>query len=96
MHGDSELVINQVKGIYQEKYPRLRAYKNLALDHLEKLLEYNLSIIPREKNHIVDAFSTSALVFKIPIFPNINYEIEFRHKLTVPDSIKHWQVFEDD
>jgi ribonuclease HI len=27
VHGDSELVINQVKGIYQSKHPRLRAYK---------------------------------------------------------------------
>jgi ribonuclease HI len=30
VHGDSELVINQVKGIYQEKHPRLRAYRNLG------------------------------------------------------------------
>jgi ribonuclease HI len=35
VHGDSELVINQVKGIYQSKHPILRAYKNLVLDLLE-------------------------------------------------------------
>jgi hypothetical protein len=36
VHGDSELVINQVKGIYQSKHPRLRAYRNLVLDLLEE------------------------------------------------------------
>jgi hypothetical protein len=35
-HEDSELIINQVKGIYQSKHPRLRAYKNLALDLLKE------------------------------------------------------------
>jgi ribonuclease HI len=45
VHGDSKLIINQVKGIYQSKHPRLRAYKNLVLDLLEEFSEYNLSVI---------------------------------------------------
>ena len=90
MHGDSKLVINQVKGIYQEKHPRLRAYKNLALDLLKKFSEYDLSVIPREKNQIVDALATLALVLKIPIFSNRKYEVKVRHKKEVPDNIKHW------
>jgi hypothetical protein len=40
--------------------------------------------------------ATSALVFKIPIFPNIKYKIEVKHRSTMSDNIKHWQVFEDD
>jgi ribonuclease HI len=47
VHGDYELVINQVKGIYQSKHPRLRAYRNLVLDLLEEFSEYNLSVIRR-------------------------------------------------
>ena len=47
VHGDSELIINKIKGIYQEKHPRLRAYRNLVLDLLEKFPEYNLSTIIR-------------------------------------------------
>jgi ribonuclease HI len=69
VHGDSELIINQVKGIYQSKHPRLRAYMNLVLELLEEFSEYNLSMIPRGKNQIVDALATSALVFKIPFSP---------------------------
>jgi ribonuclease HI len=34
VHGDSELIINQVKGIYQAKHPILRAYRNIVLDLL--------------------------------------------------------------
>jgi ribonuclease HI len=96
VHGDSKLIINQVKGIYQSKHPRLRAYKNLVLDLLEEFSEYNLSAIPRGQNQIADALATSASVFKIPIFPNKKYEIEVKHRPAVPDNIKYWQVFEDD
>jgi hypothetical protein len=96
VHGYSELVINQVKGIYQSKHPRLRVYKNPVLDLLEEFSEYNLSVIPRGYNQIANAFATSALVFKIPIFPNRKYEIEVKHRLKVLDNIKYWKVFEDD
>jgi ribonuclease HI len=47
VHGDSDLIINQVKGIYQAKHPRLRAYRNIVLDLLEEFSEYSLSSIPR-------------------------------------------------
>jgi ribonuclease HI len=63
MLGDSELIINQVKGIYQSKHPRLRPYKNLVLDLLEKFSEYNLSVISRGKNQIVDSLATLASFF---------------------------------
>jgi ribonuclease HI len=35
VHGDSEIIINQVKGIYQSKHPILRGHRNLVLDLLE-------------------------------------------------------------
>jgi hypothetical protein len=96
VHGDSELIINQVKGIYQAKHLRLRAYKNTMLDHLEEYSEYSLSMIPRGQNHIVDALATSTSVFKMPIFPSRVYEVEIKHKPTMPDNIKYWKAFEDD
>ena len=40
--------------------------------------------------------ATSTTVFKIPIFPNKKYEIEFKHRPAVPHNIKYWLVFEDD
>jgi hypothetical protein len=62
----------------------------LAPDLLEEFSEYDLSAIPRKKNHIVDASDTSSLVFKIPIFPNKRYEIEVKNGSVVPDNIKCW------
>jgi ribonuclease HI len=47
VHGDSELEINQVKGVYQSKHPKLRVCRNIVLDLLEEFSEYNLSTIPR-------------------------------------------------
>jgi hypothetical protein len=96
MCGDFELIINQVKGMYQTKHPRLRPYRNLALDILRGFSEYDLTAIPREQNHIANALATSASIFKIPSLPDKIYEIEVKHRPTIPDNIKHWQVFEDD
>jgi ribonuclease HI len=94
--GDSELIINQIKGIYQEKQPRMRAYRNLVLDLLEKFLECNLSAIPREQNQVVDSLATSAAVFKVPIFPEKSYKVEVKYRPTVSNNIKHWQIFVND
>jgi ribonuclease HI len=48
VHGYSEIIINQVKGTYQTKHPRMRAYKNLVLDLLEFFSEYKIPVVPRE------------------------------------------------
>ena len=66
-YGDSKLVIKQVIGIYQEKHPRIRDYRNLVLDFLESFKEFQLSVIPRNQNHITDALEVVVSVFKIPI-----------------------------
>jgi hypothetical protein len=36
VHGYFDLIINEVKGIYQENHPRLRAYRNAVLDLLKE------------------------------------------------------------
>ena len=46
--GDSELVINQVRNIYQTKQQRLKQYINEVLDLIDNLfLSFNLSFIPK-------------------------------------------------
>jgi ribonuclease HI len=89
VHGDSELVINHVKGIYQTKHPRMRAYRNLVLDFLENISEYNISVVPRGQNPIADVLATSPSVFNIPIYPNKKYEIEVKHRQAIPDNVKY-------
>jgi len=96
VHGYSKIVINQVKDIYQTKHPRMRSYRNIVLDLLEFFCEYNISVVSREPNLIANALATSASVFKIPIYLNNTYEIEVKHRPTIPDNIKYWHVFENE
>ena len=90
------MIINQVKGIYQAKHPRLRSYRNLVLDLLESFKEYHFPIIPRNKNAIANSLLVFASVFKIHAYPNKKYEIEIKHMPTIPNNVDHWQVFDDD
>lgn len=96
IYGDSELVINQFKGSYQAKHPRIRSYRNLVLDFSESFKEYHLSVIPRKENGIVDALAVSTSLFKFPVYPNKKYNIEVKHIPTIPNNVDHWQVFDDD
>jgi hypothetical protein len=45
---------------------------------------------------ISDALCTSASVLMIPVYPNKKYQIEFKHRPTIPNNVKYWQLFEDD
>ena len=96
IYGDSELVINQVKGVYQAKHPRMREYRNIVLDLQQDIPEYQFVVVPREQNAIVDALAVSTSLFKIPIHTNKKYDIEVKHRPVVLDNLKYWQVFEDD
>lgn len=95
--GDSELVINQVKGIYQTRHPRLRSYRNEVLDLLGNFFwEYSIEVIPRTENRTADALATVASGYQP--FPQTTDRIYKRVKRrpSIPDNIRHWQVFEDD
>ena len=83
-------------GTYQAKYPRMRDYKNMALDILECFDEYQIFIIPRSQNAIADTYAIATSTFKIPIYPNTRYTIEVKHRPAIPDNVKYQQVFEDD
>jgi len=50
IYGDSESVIKQVKGEFQAKHPRMRAYRNAVLDILKRFSEHTLTCIPRIQN----------------------------------------------
>jgi len=94
--GDSELVIKQLQGEYQARHPRMRSYRNAIRDLVEGFDLCKFSLIPRLQNGIADSLATSAVAFKAPIHPSSKYEVEVRHRPSVPNNIKSWQVFEDD
>ena len=53
IYGDSELVIKQVKGEYQAKHLRMRAYRNAVMDILKMFLEYTLTAVPEVKKSLL-------------------------------------------
>ena len=95
--GDVELVVQQVKKIYQVKQYKLRNYRNEVWDLVEHyFFAFNLSYISRETNQLVDSLAMAASNFKVPLESKVSYEIHIKNRPFIPDNIKHWQVFEDD
>ena len=45
---------------------------------------------------MVDSLAVAASTFHPPQNPLLRYEIEVRYRPSIPDNIKHWQVFEDE
>ena len=91
-----ELVIKQVKGEYQAKQPRMRAYRNAVLDILRVFSDYSLTCVPHVQNVIADSLATVASNLKIPMNSNKKFEIHVKHRLAIPDNQRYWQVFQDD
>lgn len=56
VHGDSELIVRQIKGEYAAKHPRLRAYRNVVLDFLGTFKEYDLVVIPKNNNVLANVY----------------------------------------
>jgi len=96
VYGDSELVIKKVKGEFQAKHPRMRAYRNAVLDILKLFSEHTLTCVPRIQNGIVDALAKAASNLKIPMNSSNKFEIYVKHRPTVPDNQRCWQAFQDD
>jgi ribonuclease HI len=95
--GDAELIVHQIKNIYQAKHPRLKTYRNEVWDLVDSFfLAFNISFIPREENTMADSLVVSASHFRVPLPPKLKYDVGVKYRPSVPDNIKHWKVFEDD
>jgi ribonuclease HI len=95
--GDVELIIQQVKNIYWDKHPQIRSYRNEVWDLIDNFFSaFNITFIPREENTSAESLAVSASLFRIPLPPKIHGEVEIRYRPSIPDNVKHWEVFEDD
>ena len=63
---------------------------------MEGFKECQFTVIPRKENCEVDALAVSASMFQVPEDAKEHYQIEVRHRPSIPDNVDHWQVFEDD
>jgi hypothetical protein len=95
--GDVELIVHQVKNMYQAKHPRLRTYRNEVWDLVDNFFSaFNISFVPREENILVDSLVVSASNFIILVPPKLKYDVEVKYRPSIPNNVKHWKVFEDD
>ena len=74
----------------------MRAYRNAVLDILKLFSDYTLTCIPRIQNGIADALAKAETNLNIPMNSSNKFEIHVKHRLTVLDNQRHWQVFQDD
>jgi ribonuclease HI len=92
--GDVELIVHQVRNLYQAKHPRLRTYKNEVWDMVDSFfLDFNISFFPREENNMEDSLVVLASNFIFPLPPKLKYEVEVKYRPSIPNNVKHWKVF---
>jgi len=94
--GDSDLVIQQMKGNFVTDDNRMRAYRTTATNILNAFTEFNLAKISRDHNIHAHSLATFASTCKLPFEPNHHFTAEIKHRPTVPNNVKDWQVFEND
>jgi hypothetical protein len=95
--GDAELIVHQVKNLYQAKHPRLRTYGNEFFELVDSFfLDFNISFVPREENTMKDSLVVSTSNFRVPFPPKLKYDVEVKYRPSTPNNVKHWKVFEDD
>ncbi len=61
VHSDSQLIVNQMKGLYKVKHPDLRPLHERAKKQAAGLEAFTIQYIPREQNHEADAAANAAL-----------------------------------
>ena len=95
--GDSELVINQINGIYQTRNPRMRAYRNEVWDMFGNFFtEYTAKVVPRTENTVADFLAVAAGRFMALEAGKKEHKVCIKNRSAIPDNSRHWKVFEVD
>jgi len=94
--GDSDLIIQQMKGNFVTNDNRMRAYRMAATNILNAFTEFKLAKISRENNIHAHSLANFASTCKLPFDPNHHFTAEIKHRPAVPNNVKDWQVFEND
>jgi ribonuclease HI len=65
----SKLLVQQIKGFYQTRYPSMRAYRNQVWDLIDNF--FSIYVVLREFNHQVDSSVIATIAFKTPAIPQV-------------------------
>src|ERR1700674_3010064 len=61
VYSDSQLIVNQIKGIYKVKHPDLRPLHERAKKQAARLETFTIQYVPREQNRDADDLANAAL-----------------------------------
>jgi len=67
MHGDSKLIINQVRGEYEVWHKDLVPYHNATINMAEKFKSFYINHVPCQQNAHVDALASLAASLSLPV-----------------------------
>ena len=87
--GDLDLLIKQVNGVYYVYTPKLNIYRDTVIDLTDDLLECKFVVIPTKQNIQAHCLANFASTFQ----PNHRYTTKVKHRPTIPDNLKYWQIF---
>jgi hypothetical protein len=59
-------------------------------------LSFNIHVIPIIHNQQADSLVVSTSTFRPPNATSLKYQIQLKHRPSIPNNLQHWQVFEDD
>ena len=97
--GDSELIVNQVRGLNVTKNDTLNNYKHKVWDEIENFDAFNFIVVPKKLNQHADRLAVVGAQFDVA--RNINKEHVQQHikiivRPSIPDNDVNWQVFDSD
>jgi hypothetical protein len=95
--GDCEIIIRQVRNTIHYNSTHLRNYQQEVHRLMEHFEAFNIKMIPKTNNILVDSLATAAS----RLSPLEDYEaswfiVELFYKPLVPNNISNWKVFEGD
>jgi hypothetical protein len=95
--GELELVINQVTQSYWIKKERLKLYFKRVNELMESFISFNITSIPRDKNHKADSLAlVASLSNPDDVQRKTYFQVERYFQPYVPDNVEYFQVFEND
>jgi len=94
--GDSDLIIQQIKGNFVANDSRMRAYRATASELLSTFSDVELAKIMREHNIHAHSLATFASTCRLPFGPSHHFTAEVKHRPSIPNNVENWQVFKDD
>ena len=74
VQSDSQLIVNQIKGLYKVKHPDLRPLHERAKKLAAGLEAFAIQYVPREQNHEADAAANAALDNTSGVKPSFDSE----------------------